>query len=167
MSWRECKSVQIWTGEIFPAYSSVSERVAMKQSKAYKKVRMLWDGKTRLRGGLMVAAAPHREQRGNAELCSLWQWQDPRKWHGAVSGEGQLGLRYRYCTRRWLSMAQPPAPSCPSSRSIWTTISDTGFVFWVVLHGARRGLNDLYGFLPTSYVLWFYNKKGNLSIKKS
>ena len=24
-----------------------------------------------LRGGLMVAAAPHREQRGNAELCSV------------------------------------------------------------------------------------------------
>jgi len=24
-----------------------------------------------LRGGLMVAAAPHRERRGNAELCSL------------------------------------------------------------------------------------------------
>ena len=24
-----------------------------------------------LRGGLMAAAAPHREQRGSAELCSL------------------------------------------------------------------------------------------------
>ena len=26
---------------------------------------------SRLRGGLMVAAAPHRERRGSAELCSL------------------------------------------------------------------------------------------------
>jgi len=25
----------------------------------------------RLRGGLMAAATPHREQRGSAELCSL------------------------------------------------------------------------------------------------
>jgi len=25
----------------------------------------------RLRGGLMAAEAPHREQRGSAELCSL------------------------------------------------------------------------------------------------
>jgi len=28
-------------------------------------------GKRRVRGGLMAAAAPHREQRGSAELCSL------------------------------------------------------------------------------------------------
>jgi len=34
-----------------------------------------------LRGGLMEAAAPHRE------LCSLWQQQGLREWHGAVSGE--------------------------------------------------------------------------------
>jgi len=26
---------------------------------------------SRLRGGLMEAAAPHRERRGSAELCSL------------------------------------------------------------------------------------------------
>jgi len=28
-------------------------------------------GKRRVRGGLMAAAAPHREQRGGAELCSV------------------------------------------------------------------------------------------------
>jgi len=33
----------------------------------------------RLRGGLMAAAAPHREQRGSAELCSLWQRQGPKE----------------------------------------------------------------------------------------
>jgi len=45
-----------------------------------------------LRGVLMAAAAPHRERRGSAELCSLWQRQGPRERHGAVSGEGQWGL---------------------------------------------------------------------------
>ena len=38
----------------------------------------------------MEAAAPHREQRGSAELCSLWQRQGLRERCGAVSGEGQL-----------------------------------------------------------------------------
>jgi len=44
-----------------------------------------------LRGGVMAAAAPHREWRGSAELCSLKQQQGLREWHGAVLGEGQLG----------------------------------------------------------------------------
>ena len=34
----------------------------------------------------MVAAAPHREQRGSAELCSVCQRQGPRERHGAVRG---------------------------------------------------------------------------------
>jgi len=52
-----------------------------------------------LRGGLMAAAAPHREGRGSAELCSVWQRQGPRERLGAVSGEGQLGVADRGCTR--------------------------------------------------------------------
>jgi len=36
-----------------------------------------------LRRGLMVAAAPHRERRGRAELCSLTA-TGPRERHGAV-----------------------------------------------------------------------------------
>jgi len=39
----------------------------------------------------MAAAAPHRERRGSAELCSLGQRQGPRERHEAVSGEGQVG----------------------------------------------------------------------------
>ena len=34
----------------------------------------------------MAAAAPHREWRGSAELCSLLQQQGPRERHGAVRG---------------------------------------------------------------------------------
>ena len=49
----------------------------------------------------MVAAPPHRERRGSAELCSVWQRQGPRGRHGAVSGEGQLRVRERVCTRGW------------------------------------------------------------------
>jgi len=47
-------------------------------------------GAEELRGGLMAAAAPHRER--SAELCSLWQRQGPRERHGAVPREGQWGL---------------------------------------------------------------------------
>jgi len=50
-----------------------------------------------------------------------------------VSGEGQLGVRERVCTRGWawngLPRAVGMAPSCWSSRSVWTTLSDTGFDF--------------------------------------
>jgi len=53
----------------------------------------------RLGGGLMSAVAPHRDQRGSAELCSPRQRQGPRERHGAVSGEGQLWARDRLCTR--------------------------------------------------------------------
>jgi len=58
----------------------------------------------------MAAAAPHRVWRGSAELCSLWRRQGPREWHGAVSGEGQLGVRDRVCTRgRWALNRLPRA----------------------------------------------------------
>ena len=40
---------------------------------------------------------------GRAELCSVWQRQGPRERHGAVSGEGQLGVRKGVCTRGWWS----------------------------------------------------------------
>jgi len=43
-----------------------------------------------LRGGLMAAAAPHRERRGSAELYSVWHRQGPREQRGAVPREGQL-----------------------------------------------------------------------------
>ena len=40
------------------------------------------------RSGLMMAAAPHRGKQ-----------QDPREWHGAVSGEGQVEVREKLSTR--------------------------------------------------------------------
>ena len=58
----------------------------------------------------MAAAAPRRERRGSAELCSLLQRQGPRERHGAVSGEGQMGVRDRGCTRgRWAWNGLPRA----------------------------------------------------------
>ena len=41
------------------------------------------------------------------------------------------------------------ALSCRSSRSVWTVLSGTGSGFGVVLCGARIGLEDLFGTLPT------------------
>ena len=62
--------------------------------------------------------------------------------HGAASGESQVGVRKRFCTRgqwawNWLSRAVIVALSCQSSRSIWTTLSDMGFEFCMVLCGGR------------------------------
>ena len=39
--------------------------------KQLRSVDVLSPEQSRLRGGLMAAAAPHRERRGSAELCSL------------------------------------------------------------------------------------------------
>ena len=85
----------------------------------------------------MEAAAPHREQRGSAELCSLWQRQGLRERCGAVSGEGQLGLG---------TGAAPEGgghgPKCQSSRSVWTVLSDIGLDFgWFSLEPGA-GLDD-------------------------
>jgi len=51
-----------------------------------------------LRRALMAAAAPHRERRA-ALSSALCQRQGPRERHGAVSGEGQRGVRERVCMR--------------------------------------------------------------------
>ena len=67
-----------------------------------------------VRGGLMAASDPHREQRGSAELCD----SDRARGNGMelCQGRGSWGS--------W--------PKCWSSRSVWTEHSDTGFGFWVV-----------------------------------
>ena len=99
----------------------------------------------------MAAAAPHREQR---ELCSVRQRQGPRERHGAVSGEGQLGVRDRGCTRGWWAWnGLPRAVSCESSRSVWTLLSNIGPGFGVVLCGAGVGLSDTCGSLPAEDIL--------------
>ena len=72
-------------------------------------------GITRLRGGPMAAAAPHRERRTalSSTLCD----SDRARGNGVeLSGEGQLGVRDRGCTRgRWawngLHRAVGTAPS--------------------------------------------------------
>ena len=61
----------------------------------------------------MAAAAPHRERRGRAELCSVWQRQGPKERHGAASGQGQLGVRERVCL-----MPTPFQPVCSAPLSL-------------------------------------------------
>lgn len=49
-------------------------------------------------GGLQLS---HRGAEGQALSSALWgQRQDPREWHGAGTGEGQAGVRERFCTQR-------------------------------------------------------------------
>ena len=51
-----------------------------------------------------------------------------------VSGEGSAPEGGQAWNR--LPRTVVMAPSCQSSRSVWTTLSDVGFGFWVVLCGA-------------------------------
>ena len=62
-----------------------------------------------------------------------------RSW---ATGTGSLG--------QWLWRR-----ACQNSRSVWTMLSDTWSDFCVVLCGARVGLDDPCGFLPTQDILWF------------
>ena len=105
---------------------------------------------SRLRGGLMAAAAPHRERSGSAELSLATNnrtQEDGRKLH---QRRVALDVGKRFFTRRWscTGTASPEHWSwqraCQSSASIWTTLSDVCSDFWMVLCGAssqtRRSL---------------------------
>ena len=78
-----------------------------------------------LRGGLMVTySSSERAER---------QRQDLREQHGAVSGEGEGGIR-KGSLPEAADMNQSPhgsrrGPQLICSRSIWTVLSDTGFEF--------------------------------------
>ena len=54
---------------------------------------------SRLRRGIMAAAAPHRERRGNTELCSLGTATGPEG--TAWSCEERAAVRERLCPRGW------------------------------------------------------------------
>ena len=104
-----------------------------------------------LRGGLMAPAAPHREWRGSAELCCLWQ----QRQHGAVPGEGQAGARKRFFTREgWNGLPKAVGTIHWSSISVWTMLSNTG---WSCVEPGRVGRDDTYGFLTIQdiLILWF------------
>lgn len=90
---------------------------------------------------LMAAAASQKERRGRAEFCSLWQRWGTREWHGAVSGEGQLGVKGRFFTRGWWA-----GPQVPELRE-WV------FGWSCVKPGV--GLDDSHGSLPTWNILFF------------
>ena len=105
--------------------------------------------------GLRAAAAPHR--RG-----SLWQRQGPREQHGAVSGEGQLGVRDRSCLlQAWNSLPRALSTklSCQCSRSVWTALSDIRFEFWDISCEAMRWTHwSLWITSNSGYsvILWYY-----------
>ena len=105
--------------------------------------------------GLMAAAAPHREQRGSTEQCSLLTgpegiaWSCDREGSGWISGndsspEDGQALEQSLQGRGHTS-------SFWSSRSIWTTLSDIWSEFWVVLCGARSW---------TQWSLWVLSNSG-------
>ena len=96
-----------------------------------------------LRGGLMAAYSFSQwEQRGSTELCSLltviglkgMAWSSVRGWSGWELGKGAS-------SEGGLALVQVPQGSGhsikPSSRSVWTMLSDTGFGLLMDLRRAR------------------------------
>lgn len=77
----------------------------------------------------------HKGSRGSALSSALWdQQQVLREQHGVVSGEGQLGVKGRVCTRGWwawnrLPSAMVMALRWKSSSRVWMMLSDIGFDF--------------------------------------
>jgi len=90
---------------------------------------------------------------GSAELCSVWQRQGLRGWHGAVPGEGG-GARERLCPRGWWAR-----PQWRSSGSTGTVLSAIGFGFGCCCVEPGFGVSDPCVTLPTQDILWFYDKK--------
>lgn len=85
-------------------------------------------------------SAAHREWRGSTVLCSLMTAAGPEgtAWSCvSVSGWYQEKVLHQMVVRPWkrLPRAVLRAPSCQSSRNIWTVLSDIGFESWVVLWG--------------------------------
>jgi len=112
-----------------------------------------------LRGGLMAAAAPHRELRGSAELCSLWQRQGPRERHGAGRGGAGKGVRERVCTRgRWAWNSLPRAVSTApraGAQGVFGLRSQTqGLDFGWCCVEPGVVLRDPRWSIPTQDILW-------------
>lgn len=97
----------------------------------------------RWRGELMVTYNSSKGAKG--------QWQNPRKWHGAVPGEGHAGCLEKVLHQRVVSMEQAvvTALSCWSSGSVWAAYSDIGFKFGVVLYGVRSWNQGSLWIFPT------------------
>ena len=84
-----------------------------------------------LRGGLMAAAAPHRERRAalSSALCDSDRaegtaWSCVRG--GAALGEGQ-SLHQRAVGMEGVAQGSGHNPECWSLRSVCTMLSDAGF----------------------------------------
>ena len=78
----------------------------------------------------------------------------------ASLGRSGLGIRKSFFTRgRWawnrLPRAAVIALSCQNSRSVWITLSDIGFEFWVVLCGAKIWTQWYLWVSLTQNILWF------------
>ena len=69
---------------------------------------------SRMREGLMAAAAPHREQRGSADLCNITQVKGMELCQGRARWE--LG---KVLHQQVVGMEQA-AHGCQSSRTVWT-----------------------------------------------
>ena len=101
----------------------------------------------------MAAAAPHREWRGSAELCSLLQQQGPRERHGAVrggaaGGEGK-GLHQRAVGMERAAQGSGHGPECQSSRIVFECSKTQDLIFGCSCMKLGVGLSDPGGFLPT------------------
>jgi len=92
----------------------------------------------------MAAAALHREQRGCAELCSLWQWQGPREQHELCQGKVRWGWGKGSSPEGDQALAQTPQGSSHSPRLMqFKKHLDSTFRHWPSILGRHVWSQDL------------------------
>ena len=94
--------------------------------------------------------APHKGSGGAVLSSVLWWWQqDLREGHGAVSEEGQVAVRERFCEGEQAIRKVVTTQSCCSSRSAWRKLVE---IIWI-LGRPGVGLHDPFEYLPTQDIL--------------
>ena len=111
---------------------------------------------SRLRGCLMAAAAPHKEKRREEQHWALLSvkvtaWCCVRG--GVGGGQGQ-SLPQRVVGMEQAAQGSEHSPKCWGSRRVWTTLSDIGFGFSVVLFGAGNWILWVSSNFGYSMMLW-------------
>ena len=78
----------------------------------------------------MEACSSSQAAKGSTELCSLVTAAGRRERHGAVSGEGQLGVLYQMAVNvEQVAQGSQHGPELPELNQRLDDISDIGFDF--------------------------------------
>jgi len=103
---------------------------------------------------------PHRERRGSAQLCSLWQWlglREQREGAGCISGRSSLPEGGGHGTGCSGQRLQPRAARIQGASGQHS--QTYGLIFLVFVCGAKSWTRDPWGSLPVlpREILWTHD----------